>query len=150
MVSIMSSRAVSGTGPMVLIPRLAKQILRRSDEALLGMHMRDLIALSYLRDHGGAPQQDLADVMTMDPNNVVLVLNELENRGHISRRRDSNDRRRHRVELTEAGAGALERAELAQRDIQEDILGSLDSEEQATLWRLLSRAVQSAEPAIGP
>jgi DNA-binding MarR family transcriptional regulator len=135
---------------MVLIPRLAKQILRRSDEALLGMPMRDLIALSYLRDHDGAPQQDLADVMIMDPNNVVLVLNDLENRGHISRQRDPNDRRRHRVELTEAGAGALERAERAQRGVQEDILRALDAEERATLLRLLSRAVQSAEPEIGP
>jgi MarR family transcriptional regulator, lower aerobic nicotinate degradation pathway regulator len=135
---------------MVLIPRLAKQILRRSDEALLGMHMRDLIALSYLRDHDGAPQQDLADVMTMDPNNVVLVLNDLENLGHISRRRDSNDRRRHRVELTQAGAEALERAEAAQRGVQEDILRALDPDERDTLWRLLSRVVQSAEPEIDP
>jgi DNA-binding MarR family transcriptional regulator len=150
MVDIMGPRKASGTGPMVLIPRLAKQILRRSDEVLLGMHMRDLIALSYLRDHEGAPQQDLADVMTMDPNNVVLVLNDLENRGHISRRRDPNDRRRHRVELTEAGADALELAERAQRGVQEDILRALDAEERATLWRLLSRAVQSAEPEIGP
>ena len=115
-----AQKAASGTGPMVLIPRLAKKQnpLRRSDEALLGMHMRDLIALSYLRDHDGAPQQDLADVMTMDPNNVVLVLNDLENRGHISRRRDPNDRRRHRVELTQAGTDALDEP-TAQRGVQE-------------------------------
>jgi DNA-binding MarR family transcriptional regulator len=101
------------------------------------------------RDHDGAPQQDLADVMTMDPSNVVLVLNDLENRGHISRRRDPNDRRRHRMELTEAGADALQRAERAQRGVQEDILRALDADERATLWRLLSRAVQSAEPEVG-
>src|SRR5271167_1181505 len=122
MVKAMSPRKLSGTGPMVLIPRLAKQILRRSDEALLGVHMRDLIALSYVRDHEGAPQQDLADVMTMEPNNVVLVLNDLENRGYINRLRDPTDRRRHRVELTQVGADALEQAERAQRGVQEDVL----------------------------
>ena len=135
---------------MVLIPRLAKQILRRSGEELLGMHMRDLIALSYLRDHDGCPQQDLGDVMSMDANNVVLVLNDLENRGHIARRRDPADRRRHHVEITQAGCEALERAEQAQHGVEEDILQALNDTDRATLWTLLSRAVHSAEPHNTP
>jgi len=44
---------------MVLLTRLSKQVYRRSDEALLGMHLRLLMALSYVRDHDGAPQQEL-------------------------------------------------------------------------------------------
>jgi DNA-binding MarR family transcriptional regulator len=135
---------------MVLIPRLAKQILRRSGDDLLGMHMRELLALSYLRDHPGCPQQDLVDVMAVDANNVVLVLNELENRGHISRRRDPRDRRRHRVEITKAGGKALERAEQAQKGVEEDVLKALNAADRATLWRLLSRAVHSAEPQDDP
>ena len=47
---------------MVLLTRLAKQVYRRSSEELLGMHLRHLMALSYLRDHDGAPQQELAEV----------------------------------------------------------------------------------------
>jgi DNA-binding MarR family transcriptional regulator len=50
----------------------------------------------------------------MDANNVVLLLNELEDRGHIARRRDPTDRGRHRVELTPAGRRALMGAERAQ------------------------------------
>ena len=42
---------------MVLLTRLAKQVYRRSNEQLLGMHLRLLMALSYLRDHGGAPSR---------------------------------------------------------------------------------------------
>ena len=44
---------------MVLLTRLAKQVYRRSNEELLGMHMRLLMALSYVRDHDNAPQQEL-------------------------------------------------------------------------------------------
>lgn len=146
----MGDATSSSTGPMVLIPRLAKQILRRSDEKLLGIHMRDLIALSYLRDHQGCPQQDLVDVMTMDANNVVLVLNDLENRGHLARRRDPADRRRHRVEITDAGCTALERAEQAQRGVEEDVLQALSVEDRTTLWALLTRVVESAEPQDAP
>ena len=132
---------------MLLLTRLAKQVVRRSSEELLGMHMRLLVALSYLRDHDGAPQQEMADAVCMDANNVVLLLNELEDRGHVERRRDPDDRRRHRVHITSAGRKALERAERAQEDIEDDVLQALDSEERATLWRLLASALRGAEPA---
>ena len=67
------------------------------------MHMRLLMALSYVRDHDNAPQQELAEALCMDANNVVLLLNELEDLGFVARRRDPHDRRRHLVELTEEG-----------------------------------------------
>jgi DNA-binding MarR family transcriptional regulator len=131
---------------MVLLTRLAKQVYRRSTEELLGMHMRLLMALSYLRDHDRAPQQELAEVLCMDANNVVLLLNELEDLGHVARRRDPEDRRRHLVELTAQGRRALVRAEHAQEGIEDEVLQALDAEERATLWRLLTRAMRGAEP----
>jgi DNA-binding MarR family transcriptional regulator len=133
-------------GSMVLLTRLAKQVYRRSSEELLGMHLRLLMTLSYLRDHDGCPQQELADVLCMDANNVVLLLNELEDLGHITRLRDPLDRRRHRVELTKQGMRALAQAERAQETIEDEVLGALDASERATLWQLLTRALHGAEP----
>src|SRR4029077_14158683 len=104
---------VCAPGSMVLLTRLAKQVYRRSSEELLGMHLRHLMTLSYLRDHDRCPQQELAEALCMDANNVVLLLNELEDRGHIARRRDPHDRRRHLVELTKEGRRALKSAEKA-------------------------------------
>jgi hypothetical protein len=40
----------------------------------------------------------------MDANNLVLLLNILERRGHAVRERDPNDRRRHVVNITEQDA----------------------------------------------
>jgi DNA-binding MarR family transcriptional regulator len=105
-----------------------------------------VMALSYLRDHNGAPQQELAEALCMDANNVVLLLNELEDLGHVARRRDPEDRRRHLVELTEQGRRALVSAERAQETIEDEVLQALDSDERATLWRLLTRALRAAEP----
>jgi DNA-binding MarR family transcriptional regulator len=135
-------------GSMVLLTRLAKQVYRRSTEELLGIHMRLVMALSYLRDHDGAPQQELAEALCMDANNVVLLLNELEDLGHVTRRRDPDDRRRHRVELTEQGRRALVSAERAQETIEDEVLQALDADERATLWRLLTRALRAAEPDV--
>jgi len=135
-------------GSMVLIPRLSKQVMRRCRTESLGMDLRLLMALSYLGDHDGVPQQEFVDVLCMDAKNVVLILNDLEDCGQLVRRRDSEDRRRHRVFITQAGREALSRAASAQEGIEDEVLQALDPEERVTLWRLLTRAVRGAEPAV--
>jgi len=132
-------------GSMVLLTRLAKQVYRRSDEELLGMHLRLFVTLSYLRDNDSVPQQELAEALCMDANNVVLLLNELEQLRYVIRRRDPADRRRHIVELTNLGRRALARAERAQEAIEDEVLEALDGQERAALWRLLRRALYGAE-----
>src|ERR1700761_5823922 len=113
---------------MVLLPRLAKQIMRRSSPELLGIDLRLLMALSYLGDHDGTPQQEFVDALCIDAKNVVLLLNELEDGGHLVRRRDSEDRRRHRVYITESGRDVLERAASAQQAIEDELLQPLDAD----------------------
>src|SRR5438132_14349852 len=109
-------------GTMVLMSRVAKQFYRRGDEALLGMHLRHLVALAYVRDHDACPQQALGDAFCMDANNVVLLLNELEQLGYATRLRDPHDRRRHVVSLTRGGATALKRSERAPAATQDEVL----------------------------
>jgi DNA-binding MarR family transcriptional regulator len=155
--TLMTDDAMTGTladmgasgcepGSMVLMSRLAKQFYRRGDEQLLGMHLRHLVALAYVRDHDACPQQDLAEAFCMDANNVVLLLNELEQLGYATRLRDPHDRRRHLVQLTSAGRAALARSERAQAAIEDEVLGALDADERKTLRALLSRALRSMEP----
>lgn len=130
---------------MVLLPRLAKQVMRHVDPERLGMDLRLLMALSYLGDHDGAPQQEFVDALCVDAKNVVLLLNELEASGHLIRRRDAEDRRRHRVFMTDDGREALRRASQAQAEIEDEVLAALDAEERATLGDLLARALRGAE-----
>ena len=136
-------------GSAVLLSRLAKQVYRRSGEELLGMHLRHLVALSYVNDHDGCPQQDLADAFCMDANNVVLLLNELEQLGYAARLRDPHDRRRHLVQITPSGRKALHLAERAQTAIEDEVLEALSAQERRTLRELLTRALRSIEPADG-
>ncbi len=94
----MGAERACAPGSMVLLTRLAKQVYRRSSDELLGMQLRHLVALSYVRDHDACPQHELAEAFCMDANNVVLLLNELEQLGYATRLRDPDDRRRHMVE----------------------------------------------------
>ena len=129
-------------GSIVLLTRLARLVYLRSTEELLGIRLKELMALAYLRDHAQASQQALSEAMHLDANNCVLLLNELEGSGFATRQRDPTDRRRHIVELTEAGRQALEHAEQAQQTIEGDVLGALSASERATLRDLLSRALE--------
>jgi DNA-binding MarR family transcriptional regulator len=131
---------------MILLPRLTKQVLRRADPGAIGMDLRLVMGLSYVRDHDGAPQQELVDALCMDAKNVVLLLNELEDGGYLVRQRDTEDRRRHRVRITPEGQQALINADRALAEIEDEVLQALDADERATVWELLGRALQGAEP----
>ena len=100
------------TGTIVLLTRLARAVFLRSSVDLVGMALRNLVTLASLRDHPGVSQQQMTEDLSMDSNTGVLVLNDLEDLEYAERRRDPADRRRHLVDITDAGVEALERAEL--------------------------------------
>jgi MarR family transcriptional regulator, lower aerobic nicotinate degradation pathway regulator len=131
-----------------LLEHLAR-VGRRAAEASLapgGLRTRHLIALKLLCDQGPANQQDLADVLSLDPSNVVGLLNELEERQLITRRRDRADRRRHIVELSPLGQAELTLAYAQLSSVEDDLLSALSAEERNTLYNLLVRAVGVHSP----
>lgn len=108
------------------------------------MTLKQLATLASLRDRGELPQQMLCDVLRTSQNTVVMWLNELEQAGFISRVRDAEDRRKHNVAITPAGATALERAELEMRRIEDEVLSRLTGEERAQLRKLLAKALEDS------
>jgi DNA-binding MarR family transcriptional regulator len=104
---------------------------------------RHLVALTVLRDHGSPTQQALAAVLQTDRTNLIGLLNQLEADGLILRRRSSEDRRRHIVELTSDGAQRLNEAESALAEAEDEVLGALDAEQRETLYGLLQQATTS-------
>ena len=132
----------TASGTLTLLARLSKVVHRKTPEELLGMRWRQFMVLSYLQERDGIPQQDLGEVMGIDPNNLVLLLNELETLDFAARRRDQDDRRRHIVELTENGRAALRRAERARDKVEDDVLAALDADERAALRALLIKALE--------
>jgi DNA-binding MarR family transcriptional regulator len=135
-------------GSIVLLTRLSRLVYKRATEDVLGMRLKAYVTLSNLRE-GPRSQQDLCIAMHLDPNNCVLMLNDLENESYVERRRDPADRRRHIGELTPAGHKAMLAAERAMESLEDDVLGALEPEEREVLRKLLARAL-AAEPALTP
>jgi DNA-binding MarR family transcriptional regulator len=133
-------------GSLVLLTRLAREVFQHSTEEILGMRLKEYMLLNDIRDRGGAmPQQALCGSMHLDPNNLVLMLNEVEGAGYVQRRRDPKDRRRHIVELTTAGERALEHAELGMQSVEDEVLSGLSHKQRVELGKLLAKALRELE-----
>jgi DNA-binding MarR family transcriptional regulator len=113
-----------------------------------GLRPRQVVALRVIGEYGPVSQQSLGELLRLDPSNVVGLLNELEDRGLTVRRRDPADRRRHIVELSEAGTAELEAAYALLDRIEDRMFQALTPEERLTLHRLLVRAVGAERPAF--
>jgi len=139
-----------GGGLVSLLTQLQKGLHRRSSEELLGMRVKPYMVLVYIRDHPGTTQQELESAMFMDANSVVLILNELEAAGFSVRKRDPQDRRRHMVEMTQAGRRAIERADKAREGLEDEVLAPLSAEERKNLRKLLERVLEGMAAVPAP
>lgn len=127
-----------------LLSRLSRLVYRRTSEDVLGMRLKDYVALASLGGRTGISQQEMGSILFVDANNMVILLNELEAAGFALRRRDPNDRRRHLVDITPKGRQSLERAEQGIASIEDEMLGALSSKERASLRRMLAKAIEGA------
>lgn len=65
------------------------------------------VVLFRLHEREGLTQSELGDRTVKDKTTVTRILDRLEKKGLVHRRRDSRDRRSQRIFLTETGADAL-------------------------------------------
>jgi DNA-binding MarR family transcriptional regulator len=136
----------TATGNVSLITQLGRVIYRRATEDVIGMRLKQLIALDHLRANDCCLQQGLGQMLMLDPNNCVLLLNDLDNSGYVERRRDPSDRRRHIVQITPEGLRALEEAEAKLETLEGEVLANLTQAERGQLHDLLAKALDGQEP----
>ncbi len=147
------TRSPAGTHCLPLLNHLARVGAQAADGILAptGLRPRHLVALIRLVEHGPTSQRGLAASLALDPTNVVGLLNELEDRGLVARRRDAADRRRHIVEVSDEGRVALTEAQHRLPAVEDHLLGALSEAERETLHDLLARAVDGyCAEATGP
>jgi hypothetical protein len=74
----MTTQAPSVAGTMNLLTRLSRVTYRSATPELLGVKLKEFVALTYLRESTKATQQKLAKTLMLDANNCVILLNGLE------------------------------------------------------------------------
>ncbi|GAA4030042.1 MarR family transcriptional regulator [Arthrobacter methylotrophus] len=106
----------------------------------------DLKERSYsvliLADSGLEPtQRELADFLSLDPSQIVALVDELEKRKLVTRAPGKQDRRAKTVTATAKGNQLLAQAAIAARRAESEVLSALDAEEAAQLKTLLRKAL---------
>jgi DNA-binding MarR family transcriptional regulator len=140
-----------------LLKRLGGAVKERALQAFepTGLNPQHHAVLSLLDEGTRETQATIADALGYDRSQLVGILDELEDKGYVERRRDKTDRRRHLVSLTPAGAKALRELRAIAKQVQQEFLAPLSSDEQQMLHALLLQLASHHDPrcagaALGP
>ncbi len=135
-----------------LLKKLGWAIKERSFEAYeaTGMTPQHHAVLSVLDEGTCGAQGTIADRLGYDRSQLVGLLDDLETRGYVMRKRDPDDRRRHLVSLTPEGKSALDDLRTIGKGVEAEFLAPLDEEDRQTLHALLLRLAAYHHAGFNP
>ena len=139
------------SSPSFLLKRLGWAVKDRVADAFedAGSSAYHYAVLAVLEEGDRETQATIADALGYDRSYLVGLLDELEKRELIERKRDPADRRRHIVRLTPAGKKTLAKLRALQASIDDDFFAPLSADERATLHTLLHRLATYHDPRFG-
>jgi DNA-binding MarR family transcriptional regulator len=135
-----------------LLKRLGMEIKEAYREAFeaAGASPFHYSVLAVLEESPRETQATIADSLGYDRSWLVGLLDELEEKGLIERRRDPADRRRHVVTLLPAGKRQLAELRAVSKGVEDRFLASLEPEQRARLHELLLQLTAHHDPRYGP
>jgi DNA-binding MarR family transcriptional regulator len=111
-----------------------------------GVTGRESAVLTAIDSQVPVSQQDVALRLGVDRTTMVALIDDLEGKGLVQRRKDPDDRRKNVVQLTDLGRATLRDASRAGTDAERRFLSALSDDQAARLVEAL-RAV--AFPSSG-
>ncbi|EMY33539.1 MarR family transcriptional regulator [Arthrobacter crystallopoietes BAB-32] len=105
----------------------------------LDLKVRSYSVLSLACSGLNPSQRELADFLSLDPSQIVALVDELERRGAVSREADPRDRRSKVIVATAEGKQLYKKAYGVVRQAEDRSLGQLSPEERDVLRSLLKR-----------
>jgi DNA-binding MarR family transcriptional regulator len=119
--------------------RALELVVTRTAE--LGIHPRHFGVMTVLDSLGPHTQQELADLILVNRTVMVGIVDELEAKGLVERRRNPADRRAYALQLTETGREVVQRVRPVIEAAEQRLLSRLSEREQGRLIELIRRVV---------
>ena len=107
--------------------------------AHLDLTQKQVSALWLVNDHPDIAQTGLAQRMRMDRATTMAIVNRLESKGYLIRRKSRTDGRKQALNLTEAGRRGLAAAKRAIHAHEQWLKSRFSEREVGTLIELLTR-----------
>ncbi|MFI1656505.1 MarR family winged helix-turn-helix transcriptional regulator [Streptomyces sp. NPDC020472] len=141
-------------GGAFLLAQLGAHAAGRFGERVggLGLAPPDVGLLRMIATEPGRSQRSLAADLGVVPSRVVALIDSLEKKGFVERRRSAEDRRHHELYLSEEGRRVLGRVREVAALHEDDLFAALDEEDRARLAALLGRIAeqQGLTPGVHP
>jgi DNA-binding MarR family transcriptional regulator len=127
-----------------LLVQLGFHIARTFKERLapLGLEPRHFGMLTRLAANEGKSQQAIGELIGLNPTRMVFLVDELEQRGLVERRRNPADRRSYALYLTGPGRAKLREAQQAGSGPDHQLGASLTGAQRKQLTALLRRLAE--------
>jgi DNA-binding MarR family transcriptional regulator len=142
------------TGVAFLLAQLGAHAARRFGERIadLGLTPPDAGMLRKIAADPGISQQALAEHLGIMPSRMVALLDELESKKLLVRKRNISDRRNYALALTERGRQALAELSRIAAEHEEALCAALSEEEKLQLRDLCRRIAeqQGLKPGVHP
>ena len=96
---------------------------------------------------GRATLLEVSRQLYLEPNSVSELVDRMEKKGLISKRKDPDKRNVVRLTITEAGQRLCEK--VIGEELIQDLISSLNEKEQKQLWSLLRKVYQASLKELG-
>jgi len=135
-----------------LLGRLGYELKHKAIEELevAGFSFYDYSVLALAAEGACTAQSSMADLLRLDRSQLVGLLDGLEERGLIERRRDPSDRRRHLVSITTTGGTELTRLRAIVKQIEDEFLAPLDAASREQLYELSVKLARHHDARFAP
>lgn len=104
-----------------------------------GLRVRSYSVLALAAGTARPSQRELAELLRLDPSQVVALVDDLQSRGLVVREPDPSDRRANVVVATEQGRALRDRASASARAAERELHDDLSAAERRVLADLLRR-----------
>ena len=131
-------------GALLVIAARTGQELARRRLAPMGLSVQMCGVLIRLAA-GAVSQHDLGEQLSIDRTTVVELIDDLERRGYVERRRNPADRRSYLLTLTPRGRTFQKRATRVFDGAADDFFGPLAPAERRAIADMLRRMITSAD-----
>jgi MarR family 2-MHQ and catechol resistance regulon transcriptional repressor len=123
-----------------------KTLHRAVDKNLepVGMRTQEMRLLFTLKRLGDSPMSVLADEQVVTQASITGIVDDLEGRGMVERRRSTEDRRVVNVGITRKGRDALEHALVRHREYIDELMSDLTDNEAGELSAVMEKLRSAA------
>ena len=136
--------------PVIVLFKAAQSLINNVKVSLKDsvLTINEFTVMEALYTKGELVTQDLADKILIPNSSLTYVLDILEKKNYIERKRDPNDRRRQLLSITEEGSEIFSDVYDVHYEYMNDIFNVLSKEELEQLETLLKKVGKRAEDKL--